>query len=182
MSRCLRHEVHSGEENTTGHVDGSKSDCGYTLRSSLEHIYVVGLQVPLGAILEIVYYRYLYFLENGQVLYALSATPPHEMFPRFRKVYASGCGCDGENDGKEHVVWGSFTVQGKEVKVEAKQSWQYVRFTLDIDLDNAQLNGRFGWLTFVEHVSSSSGDFDAVDCVNYDVPTEPFRFVKDRKL
>ena len=43
-------------------------------------------EVPVGAILETVYYRYLYFEEGGQCLYALSPFPPQDMFKRFHRV------------------------------------------------------------------------------------------------
>ena len=43
-------------------------------------------EVPVGAILETVYYRYLYFEENGSCLYALTTIPPHDMLKRFHRV------------------------------------------------------------------------------------------------
>ena len=49
-------------------------------------VFQLYIQIPHGAILESVYYRYLYFQEDGTVLYALTSSPPHEMFPRFRHV------------------------------------------------------------------------------------------------
>ena len=46
-------------------------------------------EVPVGAILETIYYRYLSFQENdGVVFYALTAKPPYEMIPCFLAVQA----------------------------------------------------------------------------------------------
>jgi hypothetical protein len=124
-----------------------------------------------------VYYRYLYFSENRQVLYALTPTPPHEMFPRLRRVCLSG-----QSD--KSAVWGTYTVHKTTVTVDAQQEWQHVRLVLTIDVQN-RLHGRYGYLTFDHHVSSLSGKFSddwRSDNIVYDVPGEPFRFVADRRL
>lgn len=126
--------------------------------------------------LETIYYRYLYFQEDGRVLYALTTAPPHEMFPRFRKVCLS-------KEPDKAAVWGTFTVAGRIVTVEAEQSWQHVRLQLSILPNN--LHGRYGMLSFDGHVTSSKGRFDDPwdrSRVVFEVPEEPFRFVKDRRL
>lgn len=126
--------------------------------------------------MEIVYYRYLYFLENGRVLYALTTSPPHEMFRRFRKVLLSRCD-------DEAIVWGTYQVQKCQVVVTARQPWQYVRLELTIQHNN--LHGRYGILSFDGHTTTSSGNFDdkwSVDRVIYGVPDEPFRFMRDKRL
>lgn len=131
-------------------------------------------QIPIGAVLEMVYYRYLYFQEDGRVLYALTPTPPHEMFPRFRRMCL-------HRIPDRSAVWGTYTVQRTQVVVEAEQEWQHVKLELTIDLENF-MHGRYGCLIFGQHWTSVSGTFDERDRRSYDVPEEPFRFVKDKKL
>ena len=124
-----------------------------------------------------VYYRYLYFAEDGRVLYALTPSPPHEMFPRLRRVCLTG-----QPDAA--AVWGTYSVQKTSVTVTAKQEWQYVQLTLTIDLAN-RMHGRYGCLSFDQHISSATGDFSddwRSDRIIYDVPGEPFRFVKDKRI
>ena len=135
-------------------------------------------EIPAGAVLEMVYYRYLYFEENGRVLYALTPTPPHEMFPRLKRVCLTG-----QTD--RSAVWGTYNVQKTMVTVHAKQSWHHVQLTLNIDLDNRS-NGRYGCLTFDRHMTSVTGNFSDDDWLSdrivYEIPDEPFRFIKDKRL
>ena len=135
-------------------------------------------EIPAGAVLEMVYYRYLYFEENGRVLYALTPSPPHEMFPRLKRVCLTG-----QTD--RSAVWGTYKVQKTNVTVQAKQSWHHVQLTLNIDLENRS-NGRYGCLTFDRHMTSVTGNFDDDDWLSdrivYDIPDEPFRFIKDKRL
>lgn len=135
-------------------------------------------EIPAGAVLEMVYYRYLYFEENGRVLYALTPSPPHEMFPRLKRVCLTG-----QTD--RSAVWGTYRVQKTMVTVHAKQSWHHVQLTLNIDLDNRS-HGRYGCLTFDRHMTSVTGNFDDDDWLSdrivYDIPDEPFRFIKDKRL
>ena len=137
-------------------------------------------QVPLGAVLEHVYYRYLYFQENGRVLYALTTAAPHEVFRRFLRVCLTG-----EPD--DAAVWGRYQVRKRQVTVVAQQPWQHVKLDLTIQDDAA--HGRYGMLSFDSHVTNTSGNFDydgsAGWCPNrvvYEVPEEPFRFVRDVRL
>ena len=136
-------------------------------------------QIPVGAVLELVYYRYLYFQEDGRVLYALTASPPHEMFPRLLRVCLTG-----ESD--KTAVWGTYKVQKTAVTVAAEQEWQHVQLKLTIDTENTQLHGRNGILRLDEHYTSKRGCFSdddwQSDRISYDVPEEPFRFVKDKRL
>jgi len=142
----------------------------------------------VGAVLELVYYRYLYFQEDGRVLYALTAAPPHEMFPRLLRHCLTG-----EPD--KSAVWGRYQVQKTAVTVTAQQEWQYVQLKLTIDntttsaqQQHSALHGRNGILTLEEHYTSKSGNFSdggrqqQSDRISYDVPEEPFRFVKDKRL
>lgn len=134
-------------------------------------------EIPAGAVLEMVYYRYLYFEENGRVLYALTPAPPHEMFPRLRRVCLT-------RQSDRSAVWGTYTVQKTSVTVYAKQEWHHVQLSLSIDLDNL-IHGRYGCLTFVHHMTSISGNFSEdwnSDRIVYDIPDEPFRFIKDKRL
>jgi F-box protein 9 len=135
----------------------------------------VNSQIPVGAILETVYYRYLYFQEDGRVLYALSSTPPHVMFKRLLKV------CLHKTEDPT-AVWGTFQIQKNACTVTARQSWHEVRFELTIQANSTY--GRFGTLVLDRHLSSPSGTFDewSSDLVEYKVPTEQFHFVKDARL
>jgi F-box protein 9 len=132
--------------------------------------------VPVGAVLEMTYYRYLYFQEDGRVLYALTVAPPHEMFRRFLKVCLS-------READPDAVWGAYQVQKTSVLIEAKQSWQFVRLELSIRPE-ITVNGKYGYLSFDGHMSSSSGNFDewSHDRVVYEVPEEPFRFIRNKRL
>ena len=129
-------------------------------------------EVPVGAILETTYYRYLYFQEDGRVLYALTTAPPHEMFRRLRKVCLQKASDDA-------AVWGTYEVAKRTVSIHAVQPWQHVRLRLTIQPNT--IHGRYGYLSFDKHETSSSGDFD-MDKLDFDVPDEPFRFVRDRRL
>lgn len=150
-------------------------------------------QIPAGAVLETVYYRYLYFTEDGRVLYALTPTPPPEMFPRLRRVCLTR-----QNDAA--AVWGTYRVHKARVTVTARQEWQHVQLTLRVvdassaaaQDHHARPHGRCGCLSFDRHVSSASGNFGggggddcdrrASDRIVYEVPAEPFRFIKDKRL
>ena len=133
-------------------------------------------EVPIGAILETIYYRYLYFQEDGRVLYALTSSPPHEMFRRLKKLVL-------QKDAKDTAaVWGTFFVQGPKCTVTAKQEHTTVQFVLTIQPQSSF--GRFAALTMDEHYSSASGKFEdwSEDRVEYKVPTEVFRFIRDSRL
>lgn len=122
-------------------------------------------EVPVGAILETVYYRYLYFEEHGSCLYALSTIPPHDMLRRFHRVMLQssvamdpkvtmGMASNSSGSGKKksrltkeqrelraaeldtRVVWGTYNIQKDMVTVTAKQSWQTVQFGLRIVTHN----------------------------------------------
>lgn len=116
--------------------------------------------VPHGAILETVYYRYLYFEEHGHCLYALSTIPPHDMLKRFHRVLLQSSRENPEAamfedaqgfkkkkaprklSAKEkelraaqldtRVVWGTYAIQKDKVTVTAQQSWNTVQFGLRI--------------------------------------------------
>jgi len=124
------------------------------------------------------YYRYIYFQEDGRVLYALTPTAPHEMFVRFRKVCL-----DPHNHEDPTIVLGTYQVQKTHVTVHAKQQWQYVQLEMTIQ-PQYLYHGRWGYLSFDRHMSSASNNFEewSMDRVQYDVPEEPFRFVPDKRL
>lgn len=133
------------------------------------------LQLPHGVILETVYYRYLYFQENGTVLYALTNDPPHEMIIRFWRMMVT-------RQPDKQAVWGRYQVAKHNVTVVAQQSWQVVRLEMSIQPDS--IYGKFAELKFDRHTSSSDGSFDdySPDVVEYKVPTEVFRFIKNKRL
>lgn len=143
---------------------------------------LIFMQVPHGVVLETVYYRYLYFQEDGTVLYALTTSGPHEMFPRLRKINLKCKVKDGPTDDNA-TVWGRYQVSGKNVTVVARQPWQWVRLDLAIETD-ITIHGRFGYLSVKRHVTSSSPDFDARNAatVEFDIPDEPFRYVRSKRL
>ena len=132
-------------------------------------------EVPAGAVLEMTYYRYLYFQEDGRVLYALSPTPPHEMFPRFLRMSLT-------REPDRSAVWGTYEIQKNSVTVSAVQAWQHVRLFLTIT--PYTLHGRFGLISFDGHQTSESGNFEdwSPDRITYEVPSEPFHFVRDTRL
>jgi hypothetical protein len=109
------------------------------------------------------------------VLYALSSTPPHEMFLRLLKVVL--------HKTKDPVaVWGTFQVQKTNLSIKARQEWHTVRF--DLTIHSTSEYGRFAALSMDRHLSSPSGCFDdrSADRVQYKVPSERFRFVRDPRL
>lgn len=73
-------------------------------------------------------------------------------------------------------------MQKNALTVVAKQDWHTVKFDLTIDTDT--IHGRFGTLTLLGHMSSKSACFEewSQDLVNYKVPEEQSRFVKDPRL
>mmetsp|Transcript_17453 Transcript_17453/g.43525 ORF Transcript_17453/g.43525 Transcript_17453/m.43525 type:complete len:406 (-) Transcript_17453:79-1296(-) len=133
-------------------------------------------EIPYGAVLETVYYRYLYFHEDGRCLYALSNSPPKAMFPRIRNVILNR---------EEHdvsIVSGWFQVQKYNCTVIAKQQWQSVKFEISIIPES--VHGKFSELSIDRHVTSQSGDFDewSYDFHDHKVPDKRFRFIKDARL
>jgi F-box protein 9 len=136
-------------------------------------------EIPMGAILENVYYRYLYFQEDGRVLYALTTSPPHEMFRRFLKVCLQR---GGEKVNDKDAVWGTYQVMKDSVTVSARQPWQHVQ--LELTIQPFTESGRFGYLSFDRHMTSSSGSFgdDSRDRVVYEITGDPFRFVRHKRL
>jgi hypothetical protein len=102
------------------------------------------------------------------------------MFQRFRKM----CLHLEEHQYTDPVaVWGTYEVHKTRVTVKARQSWQYVQLDLSIQ-PQYRLHGRWGYLSFDSHMTSPSGCFEdwSNDRIVFDVPEEPFRFVKDRRL
>uniref|UniRef100_A0A7S2UEE2 F-box domain-containing protein n=1 Tax=Attheya septentrionalis TaxID=420275 RepID=A0A7S2UEE2_9STRA len=161
--------------------------------------------VPHGAILETVYYRYLYFQERGtRVLYALTTTSPHEMIPRFLKAKkAAAHFAPGKNEQNfkntvedKAVVWGRYEVQGSTLRVWATHPWHDVMMEMNFlsgDEEDYYYHGsntetwgaNFCCMRFAKHLSSKSGNFDEYysrDLVDYKVPDEPFRFLRDQRL
>ena len=133
-------------------------------------------ETPVGAILETVYFRYLYFLESGKVLYALTTTRPHEMIPRLVQMRVHGAK-------DKAAVEGEYEIQATKLIVRAVQEWQTVKLELSIQPMSAW--GRFGALSFDRHLSSAAGDFDEYwsrDLVEYEVPEQDFGFLKDHRL
>eukprot|EP00532_Pseudo-nitzschia_australis_P013453 CAMPEP_0168205702 /NCGR_PEP_ID=MMETSP0140_2-20121125/524_1 /TAXON_ID=44445 /ORGANISM="Pseudo-nitzschia australis, Strain 10249 10 AB" /LENGTH=365 /DNA_ID=CAMNT_0008131747 /DNA_START=174 /DNA_END=1269 /DNA_ORIENTATION=- len=106
-------------------------------------------EIPIGAVLETVYYRYLYFHEDGRCLYALSNSPPKIMFPRMLNVILHKEGTDPA------IVSGIFQIQKYNCTVIAKQPWHSVKFEITIIPDS--IHGRFAALTIDRHLTSVSG-------------------------
>ena len=133
-------------------------------------------EIPVGAILETVYYRYLYFHEDGRVLYALSNSPPKVMFRRIRNVILH------KEEDDPSIVSGFFQVQKYNCTVIAKQSWQTVKFEITIVPDSS--HGRFAELTIDRHLTSPSASFEewSYDRVEHKVPDKHFKFIKNARL
>lgn len=143
-------------------------------------------EIPVGAILESVYFRYLYFFEDGRVMYALTHATPMEMIPRFSKMLLHGYGAKDK-----WGVWGRYQIKKDVVKVQVSHSWHDVCFQLKIIPSNSVLyydwgdKGMYTTMVLEEHLSSASGNFehDSYDVVKYEVPAHSyFRFLRDRRL
>jgi len=143
-------------------------------------------EIPVGAVLESVYYRYLYFFEDGRVMYALTPANPVEMIPRFSKMLLHGYGSKDK-----WGVWGRYQIKKDVVKIWVSQEWHDVCFQLKVIPSNSVLHydmGNKGVCTTMQmekHMSSKSGNFDenSYDLVVYDVPLNGyFRFLKDKRL
>jgi F-box protein 9 len=143
-------------------------------------------EIPAGAILESVYYRYLYFFEDGRVMYALTHATPLEMIPRFVKMLLHGRGSKDK-----WGVWGRYQIARDVVRVWAAHSWHEVSFQLRVIPSNGVFHydsGDRGVCTTIAlemHMSSASGNFedDSQDLVKYDIPSHCyFRFLKDKRL
>lgn len=82
----------------------------------------------------------------------------------------------------KQAVWGRYQVAKARVTVVAQQPWQVVRLEMSILTGGGY--GKFGTLSFDKHTSSTHGSFDDYgdDVVEYKVPNELFRFIKNRRL
>lgn len=144
-------------------------------------------EIPVGAVLESIYYRYLYFFEDGRVMYALTHAHPHEMIPRFANMILRGYGSKDK-----WGVWGKYQIKKDIVRVWASQQWHDVCFQMKVLPSNKVLNydnGDRGVCTSMQlekHMSSASGNFEddnQYDLVTYEVPQHLyFRFLRDRRL
>lgn len=144
-------------------------------------------EIPVGAILESVYYRYLYFFEDGRVMYALTHATPIEMIPRFSNMLQHGYGSKDK-----WGVWGRYQISKDTVRVWASQEWHDVCFQLKVIRSNRELRyydtgdrGTCTTMKLEKHMSSKSGNFDdnSEDLVDYDIPTQGyFRYLRDRRL
>lgn len=133
-------------------------------------------EIPIGAVLETVYYRYLYFHEDGRCLYALSNSPPKVMFHRMLNMILH------KEETDPSIVSGTFQVQKYNLIVTAKQPWHTVKFHITIVPES--VHGRFAALTIDRHLTSVSGCCEdwSYDVVEHQVPEKPFRFMKDGRL
>jgi len=145
-------------------------------------------EIPVGAILESVYYRYLYFFEDGRVMYALTHVTPLEMIPRFRRMLVHGQKSESKD---KWGVWGRYEITKDVVRVWIAQAWHEVCFQLKVIPSNKELHydsGDRGVCTSMcleMHMSSVSGNFgnDSIDLVKYEIPGHSyFRFLRDRRL
>ena len=144
-------------------------------------------EIPAGAILENVYYRYLYFFEDGRVMYALTHAAPVEMIPRFNRMLLHGYGSKDK-----WGVWGKYQIRKDTVRVWVSHAWTDVCFQLKVILSNKVLyyesdKGKCTNILLEDHLSSASSNFeeDSHDLVRYDIPIGEqsyFRFMKDRRL
>jgi len=166
-------------------------------------------EVPVGAILEMIYYRYLYFLEGGVVLYALTSAPPMEVIPKLRYIRSIHNSTSitkhtttkrkkhqNNNDpnhqineiySKYNIEWGKYEVSKYNVHVYIQHPWCYVLLQLSI-LRGVQVgmdgvNGHFRVLKLEQHLTSSKGNWrDENDVVKLCTPTGYFKFLTDWSL
>ena len=163
-------------------------------------------EVPVGAILEMIYYRYLYFLEGGVVLYALTASPPMEVLPKLRYIRTMGniintkkrktttlALVDPNNTQHLHdlykkynIEWGRYEVSKYNVDVHIQHPWCFVLLQLSI-LRGVQvgydgIQGQFRVLKLENHLTSSNGEWRGNDVAHLCTPTGYFRFLTDWTL
>ena len=112
------------------------------------------------------------------MFYALTASPPHEMFRRFLKA-----SLNPHHFEDPAIVLGTYQVQKTQVTVHAKQEWQFVRLDLSIQ-PQILYHGRWGYLSFDGHWTSATDNFEewSPDRTAFDVPDQPFRFVREKRL
>jgi len=143
-------------------------------------------EIPVGAILEAIYYRYMCFFEDGRIMYALTHASPVEMIPRFAKMIRYGYGSKDK-----WGIWGKYEIKKDVVKVAVSHPWHDVCFQLKVISSNKDLHydsGDRGMCTSMaleKHMSSASSNFEdgSRDLVNYEIPPQCyFRFLKDRRL
>ena len=143
-------------------------------------------EIPLGAVLESVYYRYLYFFEDGRCMYALTHATPVEMIPRLEKMQIHGYGSKDK-----WGVWGRYQIKKDTVRVWASHSWHDVCFQLKVIPSNKVLHystgdrGLYTTMMLEKHMSSPSGNFedDSYDRVEYEIPDHCyFQYLRDRRL
>jgi F-box protein 9 len=140
-------------------------------------------EIPVGVTLESTYYRYMNFFEDGTLLYALTAKPPHEMIPILIQMKEDGT----RSHSNVSAILGKYEIQKDKVTVSVVHPWHHVRLELRVLTDGYVGSlGRFWALQFDKHWSSKTGDFDEYwsrDLVEYKVPDEPiFRFLRDWRL
>jgi len=84
------------------------------------------------------------------------------------------------------TVLGSYRIHRLRVTITVRHPWHHVRMVLRLLPDGCEgARGRFWAMEFEGHRSSTSGNFDGCcsrDLVAYEVPTVPFRFLRDRRL
>jgi F-box protein 9 len=151
-------------------------------------------EVPIGAVLETTYYRYLMFDEtNGTLLYSLTPKGPLEMIPKFVKFQRQLIGRRAAFDREEEaptsedkrILLGEYQVHRDRVRVRAKYAWSYLQMELRLITQASeawQSTTKFGEMALVRHETSKSGSFHGHDIVDYAVPIEPFLFLTDRRL
>mmetsp|Transcript_6141 Transcript_6141/g.8939 ORF Transcript_6141/g.8939 Transcript_6141/m.8939 type:complete len:367 (+) Transcript_6141:177-1277(+) len=132
-------------------------------------------EIPEGAILEQVYYRYLSFQENGTVFYALTAAPPYEMIPRFIKMKRFATA-------DKQAVVGNYEVSKYNIKVWTSHKWSDISLELELLAKSPGSRSNFCEMKLVRHRLSPSGNFECDDVVEFDVPEKHFRFVRVWKL
>jgi len=126
--------------------------------------------IPVGELLEMTHYRYLYFQEDGRVLYTLTPKPPSIVIPSLRRMVCLARQWD------PMVTWGTYELKKKHcVIVTARQPWQHVQLHMAM-----VQKGNRCCLSLKRHLTSFTGDFS--DQVTHIVPEVPFRFVKDGLL
>lgn len=132
-------------------------------------------EIPEGAILEQVYYRYLSFQENGTVFYALTAAPPYEMIPRFIKMKRFAVG-------DKQAVVGKYEVSKYSIRVWTSHKWSDISLDLTLLAKTPGSRSNFCETKLVRHRLSPSGNFECDDVVDFDVPEDNFRFFRVWKL
>ncbi|CAM9280616.1 unnamed protein product [Chrysoparadoxa australica] len=114
-----------------------------------------------GELLKVTHFRYMRFLPDGTVKYALLCEPPKQALKHFK---ANNC----------KILRGNYLVTGNQVNVVVYPHYAKVGFALE--LKHGIWGGHFATLEMKEHWSAPKNDPSGSRCRHKVQPTDLFRF------